>query len=135
MKLAGKLLDAWVSDGIKIEIEDRIDAKEAYDFIKKWYMVTNECAHNNLLNQLNELKLENCSSITEYTNKVRQIKADLKTVKYDMTDDILTTTLLHGLLPNFCDFKEKYDWIRLTKSDDTPNLDYLYERLYIEELK
>jgi hypothetical protein len=31
MKLAGKLLDACVSDGINIEIEDCTDAKEAYD--------------------------------------------------------------------------------------------------------
>jgi hypothetical protein len=68
-------------------------------------------------------------------NKVRQIKANLKTVKYNMTDDMLATALFHGLPPNFRDFKEKYDWIRLTKSNDAPDLDYLYERLYIEELK
>ncbi|KAF4633267.1 hypothetical protein G7Y89_g4842 [Cudoniella acicularis] len=75
MKLAGKLLDAWVSDGIEIEIEEFADAKEAYDFIKKRYAVTNERARDNLLNQLNELKLEDCSSM-------RQIKADLKTVNF-----------------------------------------------------
>jgi hypothetical protein len=72
MKLEGKLLNAWVSDGIKIEIEEFADAKEAYDFIKKRYAVTNKHARDNLLNQLNKLKLEDCSSITEYTNKVRQ---------------------------------------------------------------
>jgi hypothetical protein len=73
--------------------------------------------------------------MTEYTNKVRQLKADLKTVKYDMTDDMLATALLHGLPPNFRDFKEKYDWIRSTKPDDPPDLDYLYERLHVEEAK
>src|SRR5436189_4715492 len=71
MKLAGKLLDAWVSDGIKIEIEDCTDAKEAYDFIKKRYAVTNEHARDSLLAQLNELKLDDHSSMTEYTNKLR----------------------------------------------------------------
>jgi hypothetical protein len=50
IKLAGKLLDAWVSDGIKIEIEDCVDAKEAYDFIKKRYAVTNKRVRDNLLN-------------------------------------------------------------------------------------
>jgi hypothetical protein len=30
--------------------------------------------------------------VTDYTNQVRQIKADLKTVKYDMTDDMFATT-------------------------------------------
>ena len=135
MKLASKLLDAWVCEGIKIEIEDCTDAKEAYDFIKKRYAVTNERARDDLLNRLNSLKLDDCSSMTEYTNKVRQIKADLKTVKYDTTDDMLATALLHGLPPNFCDFKEKYDWIRSTKPDDPPDLDYLYERLHVEEAK
>jgi hypothetical protein len=53
MKLAGKLLDAWVSDGIKIEIEEYADAKDAYDFIKKRYAVTNERARDSLLDQLN----------------------------------------------------------------------------------
>jgi hypothetical protein len=135
MKLASKLLDTWVSDGIKIEIEDCADAKEAYDFIKKRYAVTHERARDSLLNQLNELKLEHCSSVIEYTNKVRQIKADLKTVKYDMTDDMFATALLHGLPSNYRGFKEKYDWIRSTKPDDPPDLDYLYERLHVEEVK
>jgi hypothetical protein len=135
MKLASKLLDAWVSDGIKIEIEDCADAKEAYDFIQKRYVVTNGRARDNLLNQLNELILDDCSSMTEYTNRVRQIKADLKTVKYDMTDDMLATALLHGLPSKFRDFKEKYDWVRSTKPDDPPDLDYLYERLHVEEDK
>ncbi|KGQ02249.1 Retrovirus-related Pol polyprotein from transposon TNT 1-94 [Beauveria bassiana D1-5] len=92
MKLAGRLLDAWVSDGIKIEIEDYPDAKDAYDFIKKRYAVTNERARDGLLSQLNSLKLAGCSCMTEYTNRIRQIKADLKTVKYDMTDDMLAKT-------------------------------------------
>ena len=109
MKLAGKLLDTWVSDGIRIEIEDSIDAKEAYNFIKKRYTVTTERARDGLLNQLSELKLDDCFSMTEYTNRVRQVKADLKTVKYNLTDDMLATALLHGLSPNFRDFKEKYD--------------------------
>ena len=135
MKLAGKLLDAWVSDGIKIEIEDCIDARVAYAFIKMRYAVTDERARDCLLNQLSGLNLTDCSSMTEYTNKVRQIKADLKTVKYDMTDDMLATALLHGLPPNFRDSKEKYDWIRSTTPDDSPDLDYLYERLHVEEAK
>lgn len=109
MKVAGRLLDTWVSDGIKIKIEDCADAKEAYDLIKKRYAVSNERARDTLLNQLNQLKLDDYSSMTEYTNKIRQVKADLKTVKYDMTDDMLATALLHGLLSNFRDFKEKYD--------------------------
>ncbi|KAJ8127682.1 hypothetical protein O1611_g5954 [Lasiodiplodia mahajangana] len=92
-------------------------------------------ARDDLLSQLNLLKLDNCPSMTEYTNKIRQIKADLETARYDMTDDMLATALLHGLPPNFLDFKEKYDWIRSTNPEEPPDLDYLYERLHIEEAK
>ncbi|KAJ5460957.1 uncharacterized protein N7458_002509 [Penicillium daleae] len=133
MKLASKLLDSWVSDGIKIEIEDCTNAKEAYDLIKKRYAVTHERARDTLLNQLSLIKLEDCLSVTDYTNKVRQVKADLKTVKYNMTDDMFATALLHGLPPSYRTFKDKYDWIRSTKPDDPPDLDYLYERLHVEE--
>lgn len=134
MKLANRLLGAWISDGIKIEIEDCADAKEAYDFIKKRYAVTNERARDILLNRLNDLKLDHCSSVTDYTNQIRQIKADLKTVKYDMTDDMFATALLHGLPPNYRSFKEKYDWVRSIKPDDSPDLDYLFERMHVEEM-
>ncbi|KAI3129614.1 hypothetical protein CBS147330_5244 [Penicillium roqueforti] len=134
MKLANRLLDAWISDGIKIEIEDCADAKETYDFIKKRYAVTNERARDILLNRLNDLKLDHCSSVTDYTNQIRQIKADLKTVKYDMTDDMFATALLHGLPPNYRSFKEKYDWVRSIKPDDSPDLDYLFERMHVEEM-
>ncbi|KAJ5749394.1 hypothetical protein N7533_006422 [Penicillium manginii] len=134
MKLATKLLDTWITDGIKIEVEDCADAKEAYDFIKKRYAVTNERARDILLNRLNDLKLDNCLSVTDYTNQVRQIKADLKTVKYDMTDDMFATALLHGLPPSYRGFKEKYDWIRSMRPEDSPDLDYLFERMHVEEM-
>ncbi|KAJ6033764.1 hypothetical protein N7444_011535 [Penicillium canescens] len=134
MKMANKLLDKWISDGIKIETEDCSDAKEAYDFIKKRYAVTNERARDILLNRLNDLKLDHCASVTDYTNQVRQVKADLKTVKYDMTDDMFATALLHGLPPSYRGFKEKYDWIRSINPDDSPDLDYLFERMHVEEM-
>ncbi|KAH7063248.1 hypothetical protein B0J12DRAFT_694163 [Macrophomina phaseolina] len=70
--------------------------------------------------------------MTEYTNGVRQIKANLKTVQYNITDDMLATALLHGLLSSFRSFKN-YDWIWSIKPDNTPDLNHLYERLLIEE--
>lgn len=109
MKLASKLLHAWVTDGITIEIEDCMDAKEAYDLIKKRHAVSNERARDSLLTRLNGIRLDDYPSVTAYTNQVRQIKADLKTVKYDMTDDMFATAILYSLLPSYCDFKERYD--------------------------
>ncbi|KAL3256498.1 hypothetical protein ABHI18_007554 [Aspergillus niger] len=38
-------------------------------------------------------------------------------------------------LLNIVALKEEYNWIRSTKPDDPPDLDYLYERLHVEEAK
>jgi hypothetical protein len=64
MRLAGRLLHAWVSDGIKIDLEDCNVAKGGYDHIEKRYGVTDERAGDNLLNQLDNLKLNDSSSMT-----------------------------------------------------------------------
>ncbi|KAF2174651.1 hypothetical protein K469DRAFT_705780, partial [Zopfia rhizophila CBS 207.26] len=117
----------------QIDYNEHKNAKEKMKFVGK--LLDAWRARNSLLNQLSNLKLKDCSSVTEYTNRVRQIKANLKTVKYDITDDMLATALLHGLPPNYRGFKEKYDWIRSTKPDDPPDLNYLYDRLYVEEAK
>lgn len=109
LKIAGKLLNEWVCEGIKIEIEDCDNAKEAYDFIKIRYKISDERARDILLTQLNDLKLEAFTTMTEYVNKLRQLKADLKIVKYIMTDDMFASTLLHGLPIYYRNFKEQYD--------------------------
>ncbi|OAQ57873.2 hypothetical protein VFPPC_18540 [Pochonia chlamydosporia 170] len=76
MKLAGKLLDSWVCEGIKIEIEEFADAKKAYDFIKRRYAVTHERARDDLLNVLHEL--EQCYS-HRYKSLFAQICVSLLT--------------------------------------------------------
>src|SRR5271155_5479959 len=52
-----------------------------------------------------------------------------------MTDDMFTSILLHGIPPNYRNFKEQYDWVRSAKPDDPPDLDFLFDRLQIEEIK
>jgi gag-polypeptide of LTR copia-type len=135
LRTASKLLDAWVCEGIRLEIEDCENAKTAYDVIKLRYKVTNERARALLLTELSDQKLDGFTSMTEYINKLRQLKADLKAAEYDIIDDMFASSLLHGL-PNFYRvFKEQYDWVRSARPDDPPDLDYLFDRLHIEEIK
>jgi hypothetical protein len=135
LRTASKLLNEWVCEGIKIEIEDCENAKVAYDLIKERYKVSPERARDLLLSQLNNTKLEGFTSVTEYLNKLRQLKIDLKATEYLMTDDIFTSILLRGLPSNYRNFKEQYDWVRSAKPDDPPDLDYLFDRLLIEEIE
>ncbi|CAI7613697.1 unnamed protein product [Penicillium pancosmium] len=57
-----------------------------------------------------------------------------KTLCCETENDMFATALLHGLPPSYRSFKEKYDWIRSTKPDDSPDLDYLFERMHVEEM-
>jgi len=56
-------------------------------------------------------------------------------VNYKITDDIFISSLFLGFSPSFRFFKEQYDWVRSTKPNDPPDLDFLFNRLHIEELK
>jgi hypothetical protein len=49
LKIASKFLNEWVCERIKIEIEDCNNAKEAYDFIKNRYKVSDKRARDILL--------------------------------------------------------------------------------------
>lgn len=135
LRIASKLLDEWVCEGIKIEIEDCENAKIAYDLIKERYKVSPERARDILLGQLNDVNLEDFSSVTGYLNKLRQLKVDLKASKYVMTDDMFASVVLHGLPPNYRYFKEQYDRVRSANPDDPPDIDYLFDRLQIEKIK
>ena len=135
LRIASKLLDEWVCEGIKIEIEDCENAKEAYDLIKERYKVTPERARDTLLSQLSNTKLENFDSATEFLNKLRQLKVDLKASGYVMTDDMFVSVLLQGLPSTYGAFKDKYEWVRSAKPDDPPDLDYLFDRLQVKEVK
>ena len=49
LKVADKLLDEWVCEGIKIEIKDCGNVKESYNLISSQYKVTDERARDLLL--------------------------------------------------------------------------------------
>ncbi|KAK8219741.1 hypothetical protein M8818_000715 [Zalaria obscura] len=87
-RIAKRLLNAWISEGIQIEIEDCSDIKEAYDLIKKRYHITDERARDTLLADLRKMTIDDYEDVTDYLNKLRRLKNDLHYVKAPLTDDI-----------------------------------------------
>ncbi|KAH7379062.1 ankyrin repeat-containing domain protein [Cadophora sp. MPI-SDFR-AT-0126] len=59
LRTANKLLNAWLSESIRIEIETAKNAKEAYDIVIARYKISNERARDDLLSELKRLTIEN----------------------------------------------------------------------------
>jgi hypothetical protein len=139
LRTANKLLNAWVSDSIRIEIEVADNAKEAYDLIITRYKISDERARDDLLTQMKQLEIDDCDDVTDYLNKLRRYKSDLAGVGYKMTDSMYATALLDGLdSKKWAGFKEKWDTIRAMQLDTNPkagpSIDLLEDRLHHEAL-
>ena len=138
LKTALKLLNAYISEGIQIEIEDCDNAKAAYDLIKTKYGVSDERARVDLLTDMAKLKISDCEDITDYLNKLRRLKNCLTRVKHTMSDDEFATAILRGLEgQQWNGFKQRWDDIRAwqldEKPDSTPSIDFLEGRLHQAE--
>jgi hypothetical protein len=127
------LLNDWVCEGIAIELEEYENPVNAYKYINKRYKVSDDRARELLLDKISETKLGDFVSMTEYVNKHRQLKADLKKAKHTCTDSQFVTNVLYGLPDNYRETSRQYDWVRATNPDNPPDLDFLFDRLYIED--
>ena len=139
LRTASKLLNDWVSDGIRIEVEYTRNAKEAYNLIVSRYTVSDERARDDLLSEMKKLTIDDCANVTDYLNKLRRFKSDLARVDYKLTDRLYVTTLLEGLGGRkWAAFKEKWDTIRAIQLDANPSaapsIDLLEDRLHHEAL-
>lgn len=48
------------------------------------------------------------SPVVDYLNKIRGLKSSLKIVNYDLTDGLLATSVLQGLLDTYRNFRTLY---------------------------
>jgi hypothetical protein len=139
LRTANKLLNAWVSDSIRIEIELAKNAKEAYDLIVTRYRVSTERARDDLLSNLRKLTIDDCDDVTDYLNKLRRFKSDLAGVDFELTDGLYVTALLDGLdNKKWISFKEKWHTIRVIQLDANPDappsINLLEDQLHHEAL-
>jgi hypothetical protein len=116
VRKAKNLLNDWVCEGIAIELEEYENPVDAYKYINKRYKVSDDRARGLLLGKVFGTKLGDFASMTEYVNKHRQLKADLKKAKHTCTDSQFVTNVLHGLPDNYRNFKSQYDLGPLNQS-------------------
>jgi hypothetical protein len=132
-RIAMDLLLKWVSPGVAIDLEDLDDPKEAWDLIQKRYKVSNDRVREMTLEKIVNLKLSESDSMIDYLNSHRQFAQDLKKAEHVYTNSQLATNILFGLTTNYSTFKTQYEWARALQPDESPDLDFLYDRLLNEE--
>jgi adenine-specific DNA methylase len=85
------------------------------------------------MEKIGQLKLTNNMSMTDFLNKHRQYKADMKEADGTYSDSQMVSNILTGLPASYTDFKKQYNWIRARDLNQTPDLDFLFNRLFMEE--
>ena len=73
-RVVGEMRKIQVQKACELALDDGLDLEQIYEDQDSGFFIN--------------------SSMTEYTSRVRQIKADLKTVEYVMTNDMLAIALL-----------------------------------------
>lgn len=133
-RLAIRLILKSVSEPIAIELEDMTNPTEMFTHARETYGLTDEGARAQTLEKIAKLKLSDCSSVTEYFNKHRELKYDLIRAKFTSYDDSqMITNVLKGLPRTYNNFQKMWEWKRAEDPHSDPNITFFAERLLMEE--
>ncbi|XP_054260035.1 uncharacterized protein LOC128984719 [Macrosteles quadrilineatus] len=89
----------------KLHIRTAISAKEAWDILAKQYEVKSTNRRIFLLDQLLDLKLEVCNSMSEYISKFLDLNAQLADIEKPVDDEMKACLLLRGLPESYRAFR------------------------------
>ena len=133
IRKATKILNDWVCPAIALEIESFSTPTKAITYLFKQYSSSMERAREQTLEKIMKLKLGASDSMNDYLNKHRILRHEYSQAKGLMTDGQFVTHVLIGLPARYGDFKKQYEWSRAKDNTDNPDLNFLYERLLVEE--
>ncbi|KAH7409289.1 hypothetical protein BKA64DRAFT_392784 [Cadophora sp. MPI-SDFR-AT-0126] len=120
-----------VTSSIQLELEDKNlleNPLKTIAYIKSTYSIASERARTGLLEKINNCKLSDSKSMTEYINKDREFKFDLHRGKLaTYTDGSMVTSMLAGLPAECNSFRMQWGRDRAKDMDKDPNLDSLVD--------
>jgi len=132
-RLSKELIMQSVSPLIAFDIEDDTNPLVMYNKLEAKYGASLEVTRANILKGITTLKLQNCSSMTEYLTRHRELKKDFHRVGGGIYDDfLLATNIIAGLPACYEEFKKAWEWSRAGKTG-VPDITFLYDRLVAEE--
>ena len=127
IRVANNLIREWVSDIIKVDLDDFDSPVAAYKHLTTKYRVDDKRAVGQLLAKVAELKLDTHTSMQEYLASHKQSAQDLKILRQPYSNTQLVNNILLGLSSQYDDFKELHRLYR--KREGTPNVDDFFEKL------
>lgn len=134
-KKARALLFKWVSDDIVMEIEDLKNPALMAAHIKSQYGLSTEKIQEDVINKLDNLKLDDCKSMSDYISKHRAMKADLTSAEYSYSDTQYNTNVIRGLPDKYNRFKNQWRWFLDTTEKKTAEPATLHRKLLEEEVE
>lgn len=132
-KRARKLLFKWVSENIIMEIENLENPVLMFAQIKKQYGLSTEKIQEDVISKLDNLRLDDCSSMADYISKHRAMKADLTAAEYVYSNTQYNTNILRGLGNKYERFRNQWKWFLETKPDRVADPAELHRKLLEEE--
>lgn len=112
------LLARWVDPAIRGTIIAFVTPKEAWDFLKDQYKMTDRRALDLLRTRLESTKLSSFKTVTQYLNALQELKLDMTEAGGTLTDEEMVSKILRGLPARYDPFVDSHYQLV-----DTPGLD------------
>lgn len=79
--MARSLLPKWVDPAIRGKVQECDDPKDAWEYLKGQYKITNARALDIALSKMGHMKLHDCKTMQEYLNQHERLKLDIVDAK------------------------------------------------------
>ena len=126
------LLPQWVDPAIRGKLQEYKDPKDAWEYLRGQYKMTNARALDIALSKMGRLKLQDCNSMQEYLNQHELLKLDIIDAKGTYDDAQLVSKILRGLTPKYNNFVDQY---HLLNDDVNNNVKEMTTKLLTYESK
>ncbi|RVX14423.1 hypothetical protein CK203_017300 [Vitis vinifera] len=108
-RLSVMYIKTKISAGIRGSIEQHENVRELLKAIDEQFVTSDKALANTLIMKFTSLKLIDIRGVREHIMKMRDIVAQLKKLKVEMSESFLVHFILNTLLPQYGPFKISYN--------------------------
>ena len=133
VRRANKMLHDRIDPSMQPDIQDIEGPAEALARLQSLYKMQDSRAIQFTHNQIDALRLASCKSMTEYLNKMRQLKNDLVDLGEPYTDSQLIAKIISGLPTQYNSWVERYHDIMADPDAKNPTVKSIEAQLIAKE--
>lgn len=133
VRRANKMLHDRIDPSMQAEIEDKQVPANALAHLQTQYRMQDSRAIQLAHDEIDSLTLGTCKDMTEYVNKMRQLKNDLAYLGDSITDTRFIAKLIKGLPSAYFSWVERYHDIVADPDANNPSLKSVEAQLISKE--